>query len=313
MKKCFLLIIVSLLSVRGFSQKPDTLIKKLDSLSRQKDSAGNQINNTDKTAFNEQTKITFKTYFILLGSTLKQEFTKPLHMKGKDWRNLGIATAATAALCLVDEPLQQRALKFRASNTWALKASKYITNTGGVYELITLGSLFSYGLIFKNEKLRTTTLLASQAYATGISIATAVKYVAGRTRPSYYDLTVEAEPDFKGPFKNNGNNSFPSGHSTVAFAAATVYAMEYRSTVWVPIVAYSVATAISATRITENKHWTTDVFVGALLGYVTGRHVVNNYHRYAKLKAPSQPKNSVTYNLQYSNGHFMPGLVYHIR
>ncbi len=48
----------------------------------------------------------------------------------------------------------------------------------------------------------------------------------------------------------------------------------------------------------------------AALGYLTGRQVVNNYHRYSKLKAPQQNKNTVTFNLGYSYGHLMPGLIY---
>ena len=314
MNKIVFLILLSLISFNSFGQQTDTLIKKLDSLSKKTDSAGKQLNNTTEAAYNEQTKITFKTYFILLGSTLKQEFTKPFHMNRREWGQLGLFTVATGALLFTDEPVQRQALKFRNTNSGAVRASNYITNTGGAYEMITLATLGAYGYIFKNEKVRTTTLLATQAYITGTAIETVVKYLTGRTRPSYYHTGIEAEPSFKGPFsKNSANGSFPSGHATVAFAAATVYAMEYKKTIWVPILAYTAATLISASRITENKHWTTDVFVGAVLGYLTGRHVVNNYHRYAKLKAPGQAKNSVSYSLGYGNGQFRPGLVYHIR
>jgi membrane-associated phospholipid phosphatase len=219
----------------------------------------------------------------------------------------------TGALLLADEPLQKQALKFRATKSWAVTGSNYITNTGGAYEIITLGAIGAYGYLFKNEKMKTTTLLASQAYITGTIMETIGKSLSGRTRPSYYVDGKEAEPRFYGPFRGKGSNSsFPSGHATLAFSAATVYAMEYKNTVWVPILAYSAASLISASRITENKHWTTDVFVGAVLGYLNGRHVVNNYHRYAKLQAPQQPKNSVSYNLQYNNGQFMPSIVYHL-
>ena len=304
-----------MISLTGFSQQPDTLIKKLDSLSIKNDSTGRQLNNTTEAAYNEQTKITFKTYFILLGSTLKQEFTKPFHMSKKEWGQFGLFAVAAGGLAFADEPIQRQALKFRTgnSNGSALKVSRFITNSGGVYEMVTLAALGSYGYIFKNEKLRTTTLLANQAYITGSAIETVLKYLTGRTRPSYYAPGTESEPRFRGPFtKSSSNSSFPSGHATVAFAAATVYAMEYKSTIWVPILAYSAATLISASRITENKHWITDVFVGAVLGYITGRHVVNNYHRYAKIKSPGQTKNSVSFNLQYGSGQFRPGLVYHI-
>lgn len=310
-----------MLSFKAFSQKTDTLIKKLDSLSVKTDSAGKQINNTTKGAYNEQTKITFKTYFILLGSNLKQEFTKPFHMRRKDWGKFGAFTLAIAALTFADEPIQKRAMQFIDKNPGVAKVSRFITNVGGPYEFITLATLGAYGFIFKNEKIKTTTFLASQAYITGGAIESVVKFLAGRTRPSFYDPNGEAEPTFKGPFGNtshdfNGsrsNSSFPSGHATVAFAAATVYAMEYKTTVWVPIVSYTVASLISLSRITENKHWTTDVLVGSILGYLSGRQIVNNYHRYAKLKAPGQAKNSVSFNLQYSNNQLQPGLVYHIK
>jgi membrane-associated phospholipid phosphatase len=303
-----------MLSLKGLSQQPDTLIRKLDSLNKKNDSTPSvQQNNISEAAYNQATKINFKTYFILLGSTIKQEYTKPFHMKKREWGQFGLFALAAGGLAFADEPVQRQALKFRASKPGAVKASNYITNTGGAYEMITLVALGSYGYIFKNEKMRTTTLLATQAYLTGALIETTVKYLSGRTRPSTYGSGEEAEPRFKGPFsKGVSNSSFPSGHSTVAFAAATVYAMEYKSTVWVPILAYSAATLISASRITENKHWLTDVFVGAVLGYMNGRHVVNNYHRYAKLKAPGQPKNSVSFNFQYDGFQYRPGLVYHI-
>jgi len=60
-------------------------------------------------------------------------------------------------------------------------------------------------------------------------------------------------------------------------------------------------------RITENKHWASDVFVGAVLGYLCGRQVVNNYHRYAKLQ---KQKQSLSFNMDYLNGKLLPGFVY---
>ncbi len=300
----------------GFSQ--DTLINKLDSLSRKKDSAGNQTNNINPQAYNESTRLTFNTYFILLGSDLKQEFTKPFHMTKKDWGNFAKFTVATVALSFADEPIQKAALKLRNRNTGINNVSKYVTNFGGIYEAYTLAGLEAYGLIFKNQKIKTTTLLATQAYLTAGALESVMKFVSGRTRPSYYDPSVEAEPKFLGPFSKTATtssgkkiySSFPSGHTTVAFAAATVFASEYRDKPIVPIIAYSAATLIGLSRITENKHWSTDVFVGAAVGFLAGKNVVNNYHRYAKLKAPNEKKNSVSLNLNYSLGHWEPGVIY---
>jgi membrane-associated phospholipid phosphatase len=300
-------------TLAGFSQQRDTISKKLDSLSKKTDSG--QINNTNPEVYREA-KLDFKTYFILLGSDLKQSFTKPFHMKSRDWKYLGGAVLVTAGLTLVDKPVQQYALRLRNEHPALRNTSKYITNFGGSYEFYTLAAFGAYGFIFKNEKMKNTTLLASQAYITGAAVESVVKFISGRTRPSFYSPNTIAQPTFKGPFAKSidytgarTNSSFPSGHATVAFAAATVFALEYKNRPWIPIFAYSAATLIGLSRITENKHWGTDVLVGAALGYLTGRQVVNNYHRYAKLKAPNQQK-SLSFNLQYNFGQVMPGLVY---
>ena len=97
----------------------------------------------------------------------------------------------------------------------------------------------------------------------------------------------------------------------MAFAAATVFAMEYKNIKWVPILSYSAASLIGLSRITENRHWLTDVLAGAALGYFTGRHVVDNYHRYAKLKEPNI--NKVGFNLEWNYNHLEPGVVYNFR
>ena|SRR5665213_2090292 len=311
------LLLTLVIHSSAFAQT-DTLINKLDSLSRKTDSAGGQVNNITPKAYNESTQITFNTYFILLGSDLKQSFTKPFHMKKRDWGNLGKFALVAGALSFADEPIQKRALKLRANDPGLTNASKYITNFGGIYEAYALAAFGAYGFIFKNEKMKNTTLLATQAYIAAGAVESVTKFLSGRTRPSVYPAGTEAEPEFLGPFSKTARSSggkkvyssFPSGHTTVAFAAATVFALEYKDHPIVPIIAYSAATMIGLSRITQNAHWSTDVLVGAALGFLTGKEVVNNYHRYSKLKAPHQKKNTVTFNLNYYSGHFEPGMVY---
>ncbi|HET7898951.1 MAG TPA: phosphatase PAP2 family protein [Flavisolibacter sp.] len=300
------------------AQQPDTLIRKLDSLNYKADSAGGQINNTSPRAYNEVTQFTPSSFLILQWSNLKQSFTKPFHMTGQDWVKLGKFAVVLGAASLIDEPLQRQALDLREHNRGLRVVSTQVTNFGGPYEGYTLAALGAYGFIFNNKKMQTTTLLAVQSYITGAAVESALKFLSGRQRPYVVNpKQVEAEPTFHGPFVtmrdaqgNKLNSSFPSGHTTVAFAAATVYAMEYKDRPWVPVFAYTAASLIGLSRITQNAHWATDVIAGAALGYLTGRQVVNNYHRYAKLKAPKQPRNSVSFSLGYSNGQLMPSMVY---
>jgi membrane-associated phospholipid phosphatase len=321
-KSLVFILCASLWNVAAIGQKPDSLSKKLDSLEQKADSAGKQENVIRQEAYTERTKINFPVYFVLLGSDFKQQITKPFHMTAQDWRNLGLFALSGAALALVDEPVQRFAVDLRDHNPGMLKMSNYITNTGGKYETVTLAGLFAYGMIFKNEKIRTTALLASQSYITSAAFQILIKGLAGRQRPFYYHPNVvEAEPKFHGPFHEvfrdaNGSrigSSFPSGHTTAAFAAATVFAMEYRDRPLVPIISYSFASLIGLSRITENKHWLTDVFAGAGLGFITGMQVVNNYHRYATIKNSRKRKGSVSFILIPGIYSIQPGVRYTFR
>lgn len=309
----FLILIPFPLS--AFTQN-DVFVKKPDSVKEKKDNVVpiNKINSSGCDTIN---LLNFNTYFTFLGSNLKQEFTRPFHLKKKDWENFGKFAAVTAALSFADEPVQQAALKLRNRNTGINNVSKYVTNFGAGYGVITLAGLGMYALVFKNEKLKTTTLLATQSCITATAVTSVLKFMTGRTRPSYYNVNEEAEPKFLGPFSKANvkkiSTSFPSGHTTVAFAAATVFASEYRDKPMIPIIAYSAASLIGASRITENKHWVTDVFAGAAVGFITGKQVVNNYRRYLKIKNEEKKKTTYSFSINYYYGHWQPALLMHFR
>jgi membrane-associated phospholipid phosphatase len=318
-KSWILVLYLAMVQATAFGQQPDSLSKKLDSLEKKADSSGEQKNIIRQEAYTERTKINFPVYFILLGSDFKQQATKLFHMTKKDWKNLGIFTLSAAGLALLDEPVQHFVVDLRVHNPKLLKISNYITNTGGKYEAVSLTALFAYGMIFKNEKIRTTALLASQSYITSAAFQVTIKALAGRQRPfRYHPDQVEAEPRFHGPIHDvfvdaSGTqigSSFPSGHTTAAFAAATVFAMEYKDRPLVAVISYSFASMIGLSRITENKHWLTDVFTGAALGYITGMQVVNNYHRYATIKNQKKKKGSVSFILNPNLFGMQPGVRY---
>jgi len=316
-------LLIILVPGMGLCQKTDSLIKKLDSASKvQPDTSKNRHNDINQENYNEVTKLTGKTYVVLLASDIKQELTAPFHIKSKDLPKIGAFLIITGSLMLVDEPVNRVAMEWRNGSHTVVGVSKYVTNFGGPYEAYTLLALGTYGFVFKNEKIKTTTLLATQAYICG-TIAESIKLLVGRQRPNYYNPeTEENDPTFHGPLYEfrrrpdgtkppvNSYTSFPSGHSIVAFAAATVFAEEYRDRPIVPILSYSVATLIGLSRITENRHWASDVFAGATIGYLCGKLVTNNYHRYSRLQKQKQ-KDAVSFNLDSVNGKILPGVTYY--
>ena len=74
--------------------------------------------------------------------------------------------------------------------------------------------------------------------------------------------------------------SFPSGHTAQAFAAATFMAKEYgNKSIWYSIGAFTVATGVGAMRVMNNRHWVSDVLVGAGIG-ILSTNLVYLTHQY---------------------------------
>lgn len=318
MKKTMLIPLFLFLSIQvAQSQKTDSLAKKLDSLKTNaiSDSAKGKDINVKGTAYNERTKMNGRVFFTLLGTDFTQEITGPFHTPARSWHKVLAFAAIEGGLFLLDKPVQRNVTNFMSHNGNLRGISTYVTNFGLTYEIYTLAAFGIGGWVFNRPKMRTTTLLATQSYLVAGAVQELTKFLTGRQRPSYAPEGRSPRPSFNGPAFSikHGSTSFPSGHTTAIFAAATVYAQEYRNLKWVPYLSYSAATLVGLSRLTENKHWISDVFAGAALGYVTGLQVVRNYHRYAYLQNHKPKKGNVSFNLHLNYDHLEPGVTYAFR
>ncbi|MDR2414241.1 MAG: phosphatase PAP2 family protein [Odoribacteraceae bacterium] len=105
------------------------------------------------------------------------------------------------------------------------------------------------GIKGKHSRAERNALFAMSAFFTLASV-NALKYT-----------TREERPD------RSARNSFPSGHTAVAFASAEFLWQEYKDvSIWYGIAGYIVATFTGACRVYNNKHWVGDVLAGAGLG-----------------------------------------------
>lgn len=78
----------------------------------------------------------------------------------------------------------------------------------------------------------------------------------------------------------SARNSFPSGHTAMAFVGASVLTAEYGHRYkWVPYLAYTVASSVGMLRILNNKHYLSDVLVGAGIGILSTK-IAYYTHRY---------------------------------
>ena len=68
------------------------------------------------------------------------------------------------------------------------------------------------------------------------------------------------------------NRSFPSGHTAVAFCGATVLHKEYgKTSPWISVAGYTVATITAADRVRRNRHHWEDVAAGAAIGFLSAQ------------------------------------------
>lgn len=138
----------------------------------------------------------------------------------------------------------------------------------GPYELGLIGLYGGISWLFHSEEGLRTTGLAVQSFMAANAAGTLLKYSAGRARPYAEDGKRRFTP-FR--FKSS-RTSFPSGHTTSAFAVASVFSRRCESPL-VGVTAYALAAATALQRVYADKHWGSDVFAGAVLGTAVGRWI----------------------------------------
>lgn len=192
----------------------------------------------------------------------------PVHWDGYDWMKAALVMGGTGAFFKLDDDIK-KFVQDNRNDTNNRLANVFTPFGDGAYMAPALVAYYLQGYYFDNSKSRRVALLSMESFAVTGLFATAIKYGAGRHRPETGDNASRWDgPDI------SRNYAFPSGHTTTAFAIATVFASEYESEPWVPPLAYGIAAMTGLSRINDNKHWASDVFFGGALGYFTSKTIL---------------------------------------
>ncbi|WP_121925441.1 phosphatase PAP2 family protein [Flavobacterium weaverense] len=118
--------------------------------------------------------------------------------------------------------------------------------------------MYSIGLIKKDSTIKKQALFIGQTFLVSAFVTTALKYSIKRERPFNSYLDIEE-------VRYASGYSFPSGHTSTAFATATSLCIEYPK--WYVIApTFAWATAVGYSRMHLGVHYPTDVLAGAFVG-----------------------------------------------
>ena len=193
----------------------------------------------------------------------------PLHWNRLDYLEAGLLAGATVGLYTRDGEIRDWAQRKRDSKSDHLaNFAKPFGN--GAYTLPPLAALYLYGHLSGRDKPRRTALLGLESYIFADVITGLLKDIGHRHRPSSGDSYSR----WDGPSLSTSNQSFPSGHSTAAFALLTVIASEYGDRPYIPTLALGIASLTALSRVNDNDHWASDVLFGSAIGYFTARAIL---------------------------------------
>jgi len=215
---------------------------------------------------------------------VKSLITAPLHWRAREWRRFGEGAALVVAVGAADKQIEDAVQRNRSSTTNSF--SKAITPWGGHRALEVSALLIGAGYLSHNPNVLGAgrDSLEAELWAAGV-VTPLIKYTLGRARPNADLGTYRFHP-------LSSHDSFPSGHATNAFAAATAIADHYDNWI-VPTIVYTVATSVALSRVNDRVHWPSDIVAGAAIGWFTGRYVFKTHLDHAIHKRPASRLNQL--------------------
>lgn len=196
----------------------------------------------------------------------------PIGWDKKEWFIAGSVVGISALIMTQDHRIKEFV---QANKSEFTEDVAYFAEMGGSQAQWGLAASYLVGTILKNPKLKRASVVAMSSLIISGALSQGLKMLFARERPYRSEHT---QWNFHGPGRYSlEHRSFPSGHTTAAFAVASSIATAYDSKV-VKVLAYTAATLTGISRIHDNKHWASDVFMGAALGtamgiFITKRHM----------------------------------------
>jgi len=179
------------------------------------------------------------------------------NLEARHFLTVGSFGVAVATLSLADESASRYMMEgyghskvLGFANEWGNKNIIFPVSAG----------IFATSLLTNNTKFQNAAFTSLQALLLTTITNRTVKFIFGRERPYEQEGAYQFDP-----MEGGDDNSFPSGHSGIAFALLTPWVMYYPNVITYSMMAIPTATAIA--RVARGKHWLSDVVTGSAIGF----------------------------------------------
>jgi len=204
-------------------------------------------------------------HFIGIGKTL----VTPSNYNKSVLLQMGQTAGLTMLIFAVDARMQE--FVHSNSNRTNDRIFNFDEYHGSVYTQFFALGLYGAGAASQNSKLQRLGLKAIEATVYSSFITAGLKALFGRLRP--FKTTDPFE--FKPLSMKSSYTALPSGHTTSAFAVSTIMAKSVDN-IWWDCAWYGAAVGVAASRIYHDRHWASDTFLGAVIGYQVAKMIHNS-------------------------------------
>ena len=198
-------------------------------------------------------------------------------------RGFAITFAAGGVAYLADQAARDAVRGSGPQGSQALDGIAEYGNAFGAPGVLAAGAaMYAGGLLSKQPVIAASGFRALEAIQVSSLVTAGLKGLLGRARPAISPTDATSFQLLRGARDGGDYQSMPSGHTTAAFAFATAVTLEVkrrapRHAGWVGALTYTSAAMTAYARMHDDRHWLSDVVVGAGIGSVTAA-AIHRWH-----------------------------------
>lgn len=201
---------------------------------------------------------------------------QPTTWDGSDWLKVGLISGGAFLVMQADQPIRDAVQKDqRYYKSVPIEIGKMWAD---IYPPVLLfGGFAVHSWLTDDIRTRKVAYEIAQALVYAGAVDKLLAIAVGRARP-YANEGSRSFHLFSSFFPKPEYQSLPGGHNVIAFALSTVLSRNAKP-LWLKGLAYVPAVLTFVSRVYQDRHWTSDNFLGAALGYCVAAWVVDQHEQ----------------------------------